>query len=333
MFTFAWPYAFLLLPLLWLCQWLWPKKSKNEEAMLRVPFLARVQALNNLPKSNRISGHFFRKFLSLLAWVCIVIACANPQWLGNPLPIKQDGRNIMMVIDLSPSMQIPDLVRNSKNISRLQTVKEVASGFIDKRQGDKLGLILFASKAYLQTPLTFDRQTVQTMLNDATIGLAGDRTAIGDAVGLGIKKLSTENINSRVLILLTDGGNNSGSIDPADAAQLAKDEKIKIYAVGIGATQMVVNGMFGSQVVNPSADLDEDMLKKITSLTGGQYFRAQDDKTLTNILDVINQLEPVSAESKTARPETSLFYWPLAAALLFFSLLIFPNITGMVRQQ
>jgi Ca-activated chloride channel homolog len=333
MFTFAWPYAFLLLPLSWLIQRYLPKSTKNNEAMLRVPFLTRIQALNQTAAANVKQRHYLKQFLRFSAWLCLIVACANPQWLGDPLPIKQDGRNIMLVIDLSPSMQIPDLQRNNKTINRLQTVKEVASEFIDKRQGDKLGLILFGSKAYLQTPLTFDRQTVHTMLNDATIGLAGDRTAIGEAIGLAIKKLDTENIKSRIVILLTDGGNNSGSIDPVEAAELAKDKKIKIYSVGIGATQMVVNGMFGTQVVNPSADLDEDMLKKISALTQGQYFRAQDDKTLANIMDVINQLEPVSSESKTARPITSLFYWPLAAALLFFALLIFPNLNKMVRQQ
>ncbi|MES2216966.1 MAG: VWA domain-containing protein [Pseudomonadota bacterium] len=331
MFTFAWPYAFLLLPLFWLAQKYLPKSKKSADAMLKVPFLSRIKELNQKNNSAVILPHYLKQFLCIGAWCLLILACANPQWLGNPLPIKQDGRNIMLAIDLSPSMEIPDLQRNHNTINRLETVKEVAAGFIDKRHGDKLGLILFASRAYLQTPLTFDHQTVRTMLDDATIGLAGETTAIGDALGLAIKKLGTENIKSRVLILLTDGGNNSGAIDPLEAAQLAKDNKIKIYTIGIGASQMVIKGMFGNQLVNPSADLDETLLKKIASTTQGQYFRAQDEKTLVNILDAINELEPVSSESKTARPITPLFYWPLAAALLFFSLVIFPNLNRVTQ--
>ncbi len=332
MFTFAWPFAFLLFPLFWITQRYLPKPQKHNEAMLRVPFLSRIQTLNQNTTSAGIHPHYLKEFVSLCIWSLLILACANPQWLGKPLPIKQDGRNIMLAVDLSQSMEIPDLQRNNNMINRLQTVKEVAAGFIEKRYGDKLGLILFGSNAYLQTPLTFDRKTVSNMLNDATIGLAGQRTAIGDAIGLAIKKLSTENIKSRILILLTDGANNSGSIDPLKAAELAKDNKIKIYTVGIGASQMIVKGMFGSQVINPSADLDEVLLKNISNMTQGQYFRAQDEKTLATILESINQLEPVSTENKTARPSIPLFYWPLAAALLFISLLIFPNFKRMLRE-
>lgn len=325
MFTFAWPLAFLLLPLLWVVSKFLPKPQK-QEAMLRVPFIARIQALNSPSAVAVTLPSHARQFLAISAWILLIVASANPEWLGDPLPVKQNGRNIMLAVDLSPSMGIPDLQHNNNTVNRLQTVKAVADEFIDKRLGDKLGLILFGSKAYLQTPLTFDRATVHTMLDDATIGLAGDRTAIGEAIGLAIKKISTEDIKSRILILLTDGGNNSGSIDPLEAAQLAKENHIKIYTVGLGATRMVVSTLLGNQVVNPSADLDEDLLKKMASMTEGQYFRAQDEKSLTNILDAINQLEPISTENKTARPIISLFYWPLAAALLLFSLLIYPGL-------
>lgn len=330
MFTFAWPYAFLLLPLFFIIKIYLAKSSQQNEAMLRVPFVARVAALQHTAASGVKFSSYLQTFLALSAWCLFVLACANPQWLGSPLSIKQDGRNIMLAIDLSPSMEIPDLQRDDKTINRLDTVKEVAASFIDKRLGDKLGLILFASKAYLQTPLTFDRKTVRSMLDDATLGLAGDHTAIGDAIGLAVKKFSGENIKSRILILLTDGGNNSGAIDPVEAAELAKDNQIKIYTVGIGASELVVPGLFGNQVVNPSADLDENLLKKIASITQGQYFRAQDQTALENILGSINQLEPISTESKTARPITPLFYWPLAAALICISLLMFPNLK--VRQ-
>jgi Ca-activated chloride channel homolog len=330
MFTFAWPYAFLLLPLFLLAPKFLSKPQKNNQAMLRVPFISRIKTLNQ-SRSARIHQRYLTQLFRVAAWGLLILACANPQWLGDPLPISQDGRNIMLAVDLSPSMQIPDLQRNNNTINRLQTVKEVAADFIEKRQGDKLGLIVFGSRAYLETPLTFDRKTVRNMLDDATIGLAGQSTAIGEAIGLSIKKLTTENIKSRILILLTDGGNNSGSIDPLAAAELAKDNQIKIYTIGIGASQMMVKGLFGTQVVNPSADLDEDLLKKISSTTQGQYFRAQDEKTLASILEAINQLEPINTENKTARPITSLFYWPLAVALLFLCLLIFPDFNKMLR--
>lgn len=323
MLTFAWPYAFLFLPVFWIAL-KYVRKSHLNDDMLKVPFLARFHALNQHQVSTAHYKVNVKYVLSFCGWGLLILACANPQWLGDPLPIEQEGRNIMLAVDLSPSMDIPDLQQNNTTINRLQTVKEVARGFIDKRYGDKLGLILFGSKAYLQTPLTFDHNTVRNMLDDATIGLAGDRTAIGEAIGLAVKKFSTEQTKSRILILLTDGGNNSGFIDPIEATELAKDNHIKIYTVGIGASKMLIRGFFGSKYINPSADLDEALLKKIASTTQGQYFRAQDEKTLANILEAINQLEPVSADNKTARPIIPLFYWPLAAALIFFSFILFP---------
>jgi Ca-activated chloride channel family protein len=331
MFTFAWPHVFLLLPLIWIVQKYFPSKRANDEAMLRVPFLSRLQTLNQHISVSVLPGNIKQLFV-LCAWSLLLIACANPQWLGEPLPMRQDGRNIMLAVDLSPSMAIPDLQRGNNLINRLQSVKTVADDFIDKRQGDKLGLILFGSKAYIQTPLTFDRKTVRSMLDDASIGLAGDHTAIGDALGLAVKKFATENIKSRVLILLTDGGNNSGVIDPMDAADLAKQNKIKIYTVGIGASKLEINNGFGSQMINPSADLDEPLLKNIASKTDGQYFRAEDQAALSTILDSINKLEPVSSDIQTARPITALFYWPLAAALLFFILIIFPTLQVNLRR-
>lgn len=331
MFTFAWPLVFLLLPLFWFVQKYWPQTEKTNEAMLRIPFLFRIQALNQPSGASFIFPKRLKQFFCISIWFLLILACANPQWLGTPVPITQAGRNIMLAIDLSRSMEIPDLQRQNRTLSRLQTVKDVAAGFIEQRHGDKLGLILFGSRAYLQTPLTLDRKTVRNMLDDATIGLAGGLTAIGDAIGLAVKKLSEENIKSRILILFTDGVNNSGSIDPLEAAELAKDNQIKIYTVGIGASQIVMSGIFGPQAVNPSADLDETTLKKISNLTQGQYFRAQDEKALVNILEAINQLEPINATSNTMRPITALFYWPLAGALLLISVLIFPNFSMKPR--
>ncbi len=324
MFTFAWPYVFLLLPLPWFFLKYWPKKEKKNEAMLKIPFLSRIQSLNEQASIHVNTARQFRKLLQFAIWLLLIIACANPRWLGKPLPINQSSRNIMLAIDLSQSMGIPDLQKNNHTLNRLQILKNVAVDFIEKRQGDKLGLILFGSKAYLQTPLTHDRKTVHSMLDDATIGLAGGYTAIGDAIGLAVKKLRSEDINSRILILFTDGGNNSGNLNPIESAQLAKDNKIKIYTVGIGASQMVISGFFGPQMINPSSDLDETTLKKIADLTQGKYFRAEDEKALGNVLNAISELEPINSEINTVRPITALFYWPLSGALLLISIFIFP---------
>lgn len=331
MFTFAWPSLFFLLPLIWIVQKFFIGQQVNQDAMLRVPFLSQLTTLNQQSSASVLPDNL-KKFYALCAWSLLLIACANPEWLGEPLPVQQAGRNIMLVVDLSPSMAIPDLQHNNNLINRLQSVKTVAANFIDKRQGDKLGLILFGSKAYIQTPLTFDHKTVRSMLDDATIGLAGNQTAIGDALGLAVKKFSTENIKSRVLILLTDGGNNTGVIDPMEAAELAKQNNIKIYTVGIGASHLEISNAFGTQVINPSADLDETLLKNIANKTQGHYFRAEDQSALTTILESINKLEPVSSENKTARPITALFYWPLTAALFFLTLIIYPNLNVKLRR-
>lgn len=330
MFTFVWPYIFCLLPLYWIIYKFIPYKKKYNEAMLSVPFLARVQTLNQQSTAT-ILPKKLKQFYALCGWFLLLVACANPQWIGAPIPLYQIGHNIMLAVDLSPSMSIPDLQRNDKQFNRLQSVKAVAANFIDRRQGDKLGLILFGSKAYLQTPLTFDRQTVRNMLDDATIGLAGNQTAIGDALGLAIKKFSVENKKSRLLILLTDGGNNAGVLDPMEAAELAKQNNIKIYTVGIGASELEINNGFGTQRINPSIDLDETLLKNIANKTQGQYFRAQDQISLANILNSIDKLEPVSSENKTVHPMTALFYWPLSASLFFFALIFFPTLNVKLR--
>lgn len=331
MFKFAWPTVFFLLPLIWIVYKFLPSKRLNQDAMLRVPFLAQLQALN-LQASFSPSSNHLKQFFAFCTWGFLLLACANPQWLGEAMPIQQEGRNILLAVDLSRSMAIPDLQRGNQLINRLQSVKTVAADFIDQRAGDKLGLILFGSKAYIQTPLTFDRKTVRSMLDDATIGLAGNHTAIGDAIGLAIKKLSTENAKSRILILLTDGGNNAGEIDPAEAAELAKQNKIKIYTIGIGASQLLINNGFGSQMINPSADLDENLLKLIANKTDGQYFRAEDQTSLKNIMGSINHLEAVNSENESVRPIISLFYWPLGTALIFFTLYLLPTIHVKLRQ-
>ncbi|MBS0358673.1 MAG: VWA domain-containing protein [Proteobacteria bacterium] len=313
MLDFANFWIFLLLPLPWIIYHVLKAAPENSLAALRIPFFSAIHVMveNTHPHDTQP-----QKRLVIITWVLLIIAAAGPQWLGKPIPLPVVGRDILLAVDLSGSMQTPDMLMEGQAVDRLTSVKNVAKEFIEKRAGDKLGLILFGTRAYLQTPLTFDHKTVLAMLDDATIALAGPQTAIGDAIGLAIKRLSKVPEKSRVLILLTDGGNNSGVLDPLQAAKIAADNKIKIYTVGVGSNGVVVNGVFGPQLVNPSSDLDEDTLKKIADMTHGEFFRATDHDSLQKIYQTINRLEPSMDKQVVFRPAKDLFYWPLAIALL-----------------
>jgi Ca-activated chloride channel family protein len=255
----------------------------------------------------------------IAAWCCLVFALARPTYYGEPVNIDLSGRDLMMAIDISPSMKEQDLTLNNQAVTRLDVVKQVVSEFIQQRQGDRIGLILFGSQPYIQAPLTFDTETVDTLLKEAYLGMAGQATAIGDAIALGVKRLRNRPENSRVLILMSDGANTAGEIPPEKAAQLAKQENIKIYTIGIGADEMLKRTLFITQRVNPSADLDEKMLTEIALTTGGQYFRARDTEALKEIYNSINELEPIAQEGKTYRPSKAIYHWFLLAALCLYT--------------
>ncbi|NQZ10623.1 MAG: VWA domain-containing protein, partial [Algicola sp.] len=185
-----------------------------------------------------------------------------------------------------------------------------------RRVGDRLGLILFADTAFLQTPLTHDRDTVQQMLDESVLGLVGEKTAIGDALGLAAKKFEEETETNKILILLTDGQNTAGNITPEEALKIAVSKKITVYTIGVGADEMLVQSFFGNRRINPSQDLDEAMLTNIATQTGGQYFRARDTKGLEDIYNRLDELEPIAKDTLTMRPLNALFHYPLALALL-----------------
>jgi Ca-activated chloride channel family protein len=223
-----------------------------------------------------------------------------------------------MVVDLSGSMEEQDFQLNGQWVDRLTATKSVADDFIAKRVGDRLGLILFGREVYLQTPLTFDRATVQTLLDESAIGLAGKETAIGDAIGLAIRTLEDASVEEdrRVVILLTDGANTAGSVEPLKAAELAAQRSVVIYTVGIGADALTVRSLFGLRQINPSADLDEDTLTAIADMTGGKYFRARDTEEFAKIYGMLDELEPAESDEAGFRPVAEFFYWPLALALV-----------------
>jgi Ca-activated chloride channel family protein len=222
----------------------------------------------------------------------------------------------MLAVDLSGSMDIEDFVVDGEVSNRLEAVKRVASAFIQRRSGDRIGLILFGEQAYLQVPLTFDRKTVESLLNEAAIGLAGDKTAIGDAIGLAIKRLRDNPADQRVLILLSDGANTAGQVQPLKAAELAAREGLKIHTIGVGADEMLVRDFFGTRRVNPSEDLDEATMTAIAETTGGRYFRARNSEELDQIYALLDRIEPASRDARYFRPRNELYPWPLGFALL-----------------
>ncbi|MCF6218339.1 MAG: VWA domain-containing protein [Gammaproteobacteria bacterium] len=316
MFEWAWPLMGLLLPLPWLLRRLLPAVKNQQHAALRVPFFNELQQLTTQQPSTQTTKFNRSPWLAILIWCCLVLAIMRPQWLGEPVATPLTGRDLLMAVDVSGSMEVPDLTLGGESVDRLTVVKVIGGEFIQQRLGDRVGLILFGSQAYLQTPLTHDRHTVTQMLNEAQIGIAGKATAIGDAIGLAIKRLRDRPDQSRVLILLTDGDNTAGEVDPREAARLAAEDNIKIYTIGLGAESMQVPGFFGSRTVNPSADLDEALLSEIAALTGGRYFRAKESAQLSEIYQLLDQLEPSEGESEYYRPREELYLWPLGLALI-----------------
>lgn len=316
MWQLAWPWILALLPLPWLVRRYAPPEPMDKDAALRVP-LAGEFAMVVGP--GRLAGAKPWRLLALsLVWGLVVVAAARPQYVGDPDALPMTGRDLLMAVDLSGSMEERDFELNGEWVDRLTATKAVAKDFIDRRVGDRIGLILFGRETYLQTPLTFDRATVQTLLDEAVIGLAGTETAIGDAIGLAIKTLTDAGVEEsrRVLVLLTDGANTAGAVDPLKAADLARQRGMVIYTIGIGADAVLVRSLFGVRRVNPSADLDEQTLTTIAEGTGGQYFRARDVESFERIYEILDELEPAASEESGFRPVTEYFHWPLAAAVL-----------------
>ena len=319
MFEFAWPWIFALLPLPWLMRLVLPAADSGEPA-LKVSFLGDLEGL----VGRRARAHlptWRQQAPFILLWLLLLIAAARPQWLGEPLPIAASGRDLLVAVDVSGSMDFPDMQWQGEEVSRLALVQHLLGDFLEQRDGDRVGLILFGSQAYLQAPLTFDRRTVRVWLDEARIGIAGKNTAIGDAIGLALKRLRQRPAQSRVLILVTDGANNGGEIAPLTAARLAAEEDVKIYPIGIGADPEQ-SGSLGFLGVNPSLDLDEPALKEIAEVTAGRYFRARDGAELEAIRQTLDKLEPVNQQPTQARPAQALYSWPLAAALLMSLLLV-----------
>ncbi len=317
--SFAWPWAFALLPLPLLVRWILPARPRQSDAPLHVPFIEDFRPASD--SGLRTKSSPLLATLTTVAWCCLIIACARPQWLGERIDIPVSGRDLMLAVDLSGSMGAEDFEVNGQVLNRLQVVKKVAGEFIQRREGDRIGLILFGEQAYLQTPLTFDTHTVNIMLQEALIGIAGKATAIGDAIGLAIKRLADKEASSRVLILLTDGANTAGEVTPLKAAELAAQQQLKIYTIGVGAETREVGGLFFRRQVK-NTEIDEKTLQQVAAITGGKYYRARNTQELEKIYSLIDELEPVEQESQSFRPVKALYTLPLTAALLLTILIM-----------
>ena len=310
MIQFAWPWMLLFLPLPWLVVRLVPP-AKPQGGALFLPFAATVAV--DAPLRLRLPSRW-RVALFALVWLLLVVAATRPQWLDEPLPVPTTARQMMLAIDTSGSMETQDMAGGA---NRMQVVQAVASEFLRHRTGDQVGLILFGTRPYLQAPLTTDLNTVGQFLREAMIGVAGPETAIGDTIGLAIKRLKAQREQAgkqgeMVLVLLTDGGNNAGLMDPLEAAKFAEAEGLRIYTIGVGAATHP--GMMGG---GGNTDLDEETLKTIAQTTHGAYFRATNVSSLNQVYAQIDKLEPATAQAQWYRPTTEWFAWPLALALLF----------------
>ncbi|MDP3704424.1 MAG: VWA domain-containing protein [Legionellaceae bacterium] len=316
MFELATPWVLLAFPIPLLIWFLLPRASSQLSIALKVPFFKAMQTLVEHEKKTITNQRYL--MLLFISWCFLLMALAGPRWVGTPRALSHDGYNIMLALDISPSMGINDMSLNGRRVTRLAVVKRAAQQFVEDRSGDKIGLILFGEQAYLLTPLTYDRHSVLMRLDDATVGLAGKSTSLGDALGLAIKRLQHVPTAGRMIILLTDGVSNSGVLPPLKAAELARTDGIKVYTIGLHSEidPQSFSGMFLSS--NGSADLDENTLKSVAQMTGGRYFRASNLQSLQRIYHDINKMARVSQEQATVRPQHEYYPWFLALGFGLF---------------
>ncbi len=323
---FAWPWALIALPLPLLAMRLLPVAPQRLRAALRFPYARAFAAMRAAGGDSR--RVLPRRWLPWLGWLLLCVAAARPQQLGAIVQPPHSGRDLLLAVDLSGSMGQQDMRLGDEVVDRLTAIKAVLGDFLTRRVGDRVGLIVFGTRAYAVTPLTFDSQTVRQQLQTSEVGLAGQNTAIGDAIALAVKRLRAQpqpvgatSTSTRVLILLTDGVSNAGAIQPMKAAQLAAAEHVRIYTIGFGGEGQT-DPLMGFALPMQDDDVDEKTLTDIARLTGGHYFRARDTATLAGIYAELDRIEPTLRAGRIERPRTELYPWPLATALLIGVLLI-----------
>jgi Ca-activated chloride channel family protein len=327
MFRFASPYTLLLLGLLPLMAYL---RARRPSPVLAHSGLAAVAGLKPTLALR------LRRTIPWLKWLALalmVVALARPQWGVRQNTILSEGINIVLAIDLSESMAALDFKKEGKIVNRLEAVKAVVADFIKARSaeqsGDRIGMVVFGTNAYTQLPLTRDYSTLIRMLDRLEIGAAGKSTAIGDALGISVKRLADIESVSNLIILLTDGRSNSGSLSPDAAAQAATSKGIKVYTIGVGSKGkvpfLVKSPLFGERYVYQRVDIDEAALKQIAATTDGLYYRAEDTESLRKIYATIDAMEKTEAEVKTFDQYNDLYIYallPALALLMLWSLLV-----------
>ena len=320
MLKFVWPWAFVLLVALPLLRIALPRKS-NPQTALTVPAVEDFRFKEQLHGLLASGRRWWRLLLLVLATTALVTALARPQWNGEPVPLPTEGRDMFLAIDISQSMQQTDMYLNNREVTRLTALKHVVEPFIEAREGDRLGLIVFGTGAYVYVPLTADIKTVNKLLQETPVGIAGGQTAIGDTLGLAVKRLLERPIDHRILILMTDGSHNSGVLTPDEAIQLAVDANVRIHTIGLGSEARDTRSRQSFRYFQRQSFMDTENLQNIAEQTGGRFFRATDTNSLEQIYKQIMQLEPVPQDPETLRPIKSLVHWPLLAAALLFGFL------------
>lgn len=318
MFRFAYPVMFLLAPLAlaWLAFALFKKPEGITYSMT-----SRMAALSGSGSSSLVPR--IPTILRACCMLLLILAAARPQLYNVSRDVRSPGVDIMLCLDTSGSMQALDFKVEGDSVTRLTAVKKVVADFIKKRESDRIGLVVFGEEAFTQSPLTIDKGLLLDLVDRMTIGMAGDRTAIGSAIAIGGKRLKDLKAKSKILILLTDGRNNAGEISPQAAAQAVREFGIKLYTIGVGGegpAPFRMKTLFGTQLVQQQVDLDEATLKKVAETGGGKYFRAANSQELQEIYDIIDREEKTDVKVKEFFHFKELYPWFLVPAILIFLL-------------
>jgi len=307
MFEFELYWAFALLPAPLLAWWLLPP-YKDQQDSVRVPFFEQLASASGaVPARGGVlrSKSLAQKLLAPLVWVLTVVALARPQFVEPPIEKIESARDLMLAVDLSGSMDLRDMVDASgERITRLDMVKSVLDDFVSRREGDRIGVIVFGNEAYLQAPFTQDHDLVRTMLGQAQPRMAGPQTMLGDAIGLTIKAFASSEARDRVLVLLTDGNDTGSRVPPKKAAEIAATNAITIHTVAVGDPEAAGEGK-----------MDLEALEAVADATGGKAFFAGDLEELETIYAEIDALTPEEIETLSYRPTRPLYYWPLGGAV------------------
>lgn len=309
MYNFKMPYILILIPIVTYLFF-----RKRSQGAIKVP---GIQIIKKYSKGSK--KHLLGRVFMYLSTVFMILALARPQLTTEGKVVKKDGIDIAIALDLSKSMEARDF-----NPNRLEKSKELLKEFIDKRPNDRLSLVVFGGEAYTKVPLTFDHSVLKNMISNITTDdiTSNNRTAIGMGLGVALNRLKDSDSKSKVIILMTDGENNSGEMSPVGAAEVAKELGIKVYTIGIGAREIAIPGFFGTSYIE-NKELDENLLNLIAEKTNGKYFRASDSKEFQNIFNEINNLEKSKIDSRSIYDITEYFEELLKIALVLLLLGVF----------